>query len=130
MKASMREKLLKIRERAYLVAAFIFTMTSFFPVAKGEHNIRLVYDHGTKCSLNVAIWVPSFWLPTIYTLLRMIMPNTWTNDNDIEEMFRNFVLHDLLQPFGGVDLTPYFPEEVVDGIVQLIKAWTRAGMGF
>jgi hypothetical protein len=121
MKASIRKKLLKIREREYLVATFVVSLTSVFPVAKGEHDVRLVYD-GTKCNLNNNIWVPSFWLPTIYTLSRMIMPSTWISDNNVEEMFHNFVLHDSLQPFCGVDLTRYFPGEVVDGIVQLIDA--------
>ena len=58
------------------------------------------------------------------------MPNTWMSDNDIEEMFHNFILHASLQPFCGVDLTHYFPEELREGVSQLIEVWTRAGMGF
>ena len=33
-------------------------------------------------------------------------------------------------PFCGVDLTHYFPEELSEGVCQLIEVWTRAGMGF
>jgi hypothetical protein len=61
----VKRKLSKIRERAYLVAAFVVSFVSFFHVPKGENDIRMVYD-GTKCGLNDAMWVPSFWLPTIY----------------------------------------------------------------
>ena len=52
-------------------------------------------------------------------------------DQDVEEMFHNFVLHASLRPYCGVDLTLYFPEEVVGGgVTHLIETWTRAGMGF
>ena len=129
VKTTVKRKLSKIRERAYLVAAFVVSFVTFFHVAKGENDIWMVYD-GTKCGLNDAIWVPSFWLPTIYTFLRMVMPNTWMSDNDIEEMFHNFILHGSLQPFCGVDLTHYFPEDLREGVSQLIEVWTRVGMGF
>jgi hypothetical protein len=51
VKASMKKKLFKIRARAYLVAAFVMPLVSFFNVPKGENDIRLVYDR-TKCGLS------------------------------------------------------------------------------
>ena len=43
----------------------------YFGVPKGENDIRVVYD-ATANRLNEAIWVPSYWLPTIDTLLRAL----------------------------------------------------------
>jgi hypothetical protein len=49
-------------------------------------------------------------------------------DLDIAEMFLNFVLHELIHPHCGVDLTTLFPEEVQPGGV-LWEHWERCGMG-
>ena len=114
MKKAARKKLERVRERAYLVAAFIVSMMPFFWVKKGEDDIILVYD-ASKCGLNGATWIPHFWLPTINTLLRMVTSGTWMGDQDVEEMFHNFMLHMSLRPYCGVDLTLYFPEEAVGG---------------
>ncbi len=43
----------------------------YFAVPKGGDNIRMVYD-ATANKLNEAVWVPTFWLPTIDTLVRNI----------------------------------------------------------
>jgi hypothetical protein len=59
MKDAMRKKLQRVRKRAHLVAAFAVSLTSFFWVAKGEDDIRLVCN-GTKCGLNGATWIPHF----------------------------------------------------------------------
>ena len=46
----------------------VASLMSFFYVPKGKDDIRMVYD-GTKCGLNGAVWVPSFFLPTMETHL-------------------------------------------------------------
>ena len=89
----------------------------------------MVYD-GTKSGLNDAIWVPSFWLPTVRTLLRMVTFETWMSDLDVGEMFLNFILHSSLRPYCGVDLTQFFPEEAQMNLGRLIEVWTMPGMGF
>ncbi len=40
----------------------------YFAIPKGEGNIHMVYD-ATANKLNKAVWVPTFWLPTINTLV-------------------------------------------------------------
>jgi hypothetical protein len=85
------------------------SLTAFFEVEKGDDDIRLVYD-GLVSGLNMSIWVPRFFLPTIRTHLRAVDEDTYMADVDIGEMFLNFVLHRQLQVLAGVDLTHYFPK--------------------
>ena len=70
----------------------VVSLTAFFEVEKGEDDIRLVYD-GSISGLNLSIWVPHFFLPTIRTHLRAVDESTYMADVDIGEMFLNFVLH-------------------------------------
>jgi len=119
----MRKKLSKVRDRRYLVAGQVDSLTSFFAVPKGADDIRMVYD-GTKSGLNDTIWVPRFSLPTVNSLLRAVDHSTYMADFDIGECFLNFVLHETVQALCGVDLTHYFG----DGKV-LWERWARAAMG-
>lgn len=77
------------------------------------------------------LWSPWFRLPTIEQHLRSVEPGTFMGDLDIADMFLNFMLHPGLQPYAGVDLTPYFPEEVMaSGKHTVWEGWTRCAMGF
>jgi hypothetical protein len=51
------------------------------------------------------------------------------SDNDVGEMFLNFILHESVQALCGVDLTLYFPEGVPEGTSVLWEKWTRCAMG-
>jgi len=84
---------------------------------KGEDDIRMVYD-GTKSGLNDSIWVPSFPLPTVDTMLRAVTYDTVMSDFDIGDCFLNLVLHDTMQKLCGIDWTKFFG----DGEV-LWKLW-------
>jgi hypothetical protein len=53
----VRKKLTKVRERRYIAPGYVVSLTSFFPVQKGEHDIQMVYD-GSVSGLNDAMWVP------------------------------------------------------------------------
>jgi hypothetical protein len=83
----------------------------------------MVYD-GTKSGLNDALWVPSFSLPTVDTMLRAVTYDTVMSDFDIGDCFLNFVMHETLQALCGVDLTLYFGEGQL-----LWERWVRAAMG-
>jgi hypothetical protein len=50
-------------------------------------------------------------------------------DNDVGEMFLNFVSHESVQALCGVDLTKYFPDKVPEGTLVLWERWTRCAMG-
>ena len=128
--ACIRAKLELVRARLYILAGTVLSLTSFFAVPKGDDDIRMVYD-GTKSSLNDVLWAPWFPLPTIEMHLRSVQPGSYMGDLDIGEMFLNFILHDRIQPYAGVDLSPFFPEELSqDGRVVLWERWGRCAMGF
>ena len=86
------------------------SMTACFAVPKGINDICLVHD-GSVSGVNLSIWVPRFFLPTIGTHLRAVDEDTYMADVDIGKMFLNFILHRELQAFAGVDLTHYFPKD-------------------
>jgi hypothetical protein len=89
----------------------------------------MVYD-GTKSGLNGSIWAPWFALPTIETHLHFVGPDSFMGDMDIGDMFHNFMLHEDLRKVAGIDLTPFFPEELVTkGNLKLLWDWERCAMG-
>jgi len=83
----------------------------------------------TRSLVNDALWAPSFALPTIEAVLRAMESDTWGADVDLGEMFLNFTLHESLQAFCGVDVTPFFPEELKEGCTALWEQWTWCLMG-
>ena len=74
------------------------------------------------------MWSPSFWLPTINTLVRGVDKDTFMTDRDIGDMFLNFQLHASAIPYTGVDLSMLYdsPDEV--GMRSAV--WDRNLMGF
>jgi hypothetical protein len=121
------EKIAKVRKRKYISAGYVWSLTDFFCVPKGDHDIRMVYN-GTSSGLNDALWVPSFPLPTVDSLLRAVHPGTWMADTDLGEMFLNFVLHSSLRELAGVDVTHFRGSwEKQDGLCW--ERWTRCAMG-
>ena len=96
-------------------------------VPKGEDDIRLVYN-ATANKLNECVWVPSFWLPTIDSLVRACNADTWMTDRDIKDMFLNFQLHASVVPFTGVDLSSLYNSPDEEG--PRCAMWDRNLMGF
>jgi hypothetical protein len=101
------EKLLVARDKGHISMGTVKLLIFFFDVPKGVNDIRMVYD-GTKSGLNAALWAPWFPLPTVDSLLQSVGPGTYMSDNDVGEMFLNFVLHASIQEQCGVDLTGFF----------------------
>jgi hypothetical protein len=123
----VRSKLETVRGRRYITKGQVSSLTSFFSVPKGDTDVRMVYD-ATRSKLNASLWAPNFGLPTVDSLLRGINETAWMGDLDIGEMFLNFCLHPTLQPYCGVDLRPYFAEEV-SGKETLWERWVQCMMG-
>jgi hypothetical protein len=123
----VRAKLETVRARKYIAKGKVMSLTSYFSVPKGESDVRMVYD-ATRSNLNASLWAPNFGLPTVDSLLRGVNEGTWMGDLDIGEMFLNFCLHPKLQPLCGVDLRPYFAEEI-PGKGTLWERWVRCMMG-
>jgi hypothetical protein len=127
VKALLKEKLTKMRERRYITPlSRILSTINYFAVQKGDEDIRPVYD-GTKSGLNRALWAPWFPLPDLAGLIRALEDQYWCIDNDYGEMFHNFWMHPELRAYSGVDLTPLFGSQP-DGS-PLIEAWSRLPMG-
>jgi hypothetical protein len=115
------ETLCMARNKRYIDIGLVCSLISFFEVPKGLTDIRIIYD-GTKSGLNETLWAPWFPFPTVDSLLRSMEPETWMADNDVGEMFVNFVFHKSVQSLCGVDLTKYFPEGIPAGTKVL---WER-----
>jgi hypothetical protein len=128
------EKLLVARDKGYISMGTVKSLIFFFDVPKGFDDIRMVYD-GTKSGLNAALWAPWFPLPTVDSLLGSVGPGTYMSNNDVGEIFLDFVLHASIQEGCGADLTSFFPEEI-DNESNLYRdkkvlweRWTQCALG-
>jgi len=129
IRKAIKNKLSIVISKGYLIQGEVKSLTSFFAVPKGDGDFRIVYD-GTKSGLNNQLWAPWFPLPTIDSHLRSISPGYYMGDLDFSEMFLNFILHEKVRKYAGVDVTPFFPE-LVDHTKHIIWLhWERCGMGF
>jgi hypothetical protein len=130
VKQKVIKKIAKVRKRQYISPGYVRSLTDFFSVPKGDSDIRMVYN-GTSSGLNDVLWVPSFPLPTVDSLLRAVHPNTWMADTDIGEMFLNFVLHASLRELAGVDVTHYRDDKEVKEHPDTVcwERWMRCAMG-
>ena len=128
---AVRSKILKVIRRRYLVrvrtSLDIKSLIKFFAVPKGERDIRMVYD-ATASGLNAAVWTPSFWLPTIDSLIRPLENTSWMTDRDVGDMFLNFPLHKSARIFAGVDIKPILKPDDPDQ--HRWYQWARNAMGF
>jgi hypothetical protein len=126
---AIKGKLSAVMAKGYLTQEEIKSLTSFFAVPKGEGDVRIVYDV-TKSGLNNQLWAPWFPFPTIDTHLRSLGPGYYMGDIDFSEQFLNFILHEKVRKYAGVDITPFFPELVDSTKHVLWLHWQRCGMGF
>ena len=137
IKEKMMAKWIKIIRRKYVQPGQVVSLTGSFPVAKGENDIRMVYD-ATKCGLNEQIWAPNFMLPTIDMTLRHVTETGWFGDIDLGEMFLNFPLDSDLRAYVGIDATELrellksldiVPEELLGTKGRIFLRWVRCLMG-
>ena len=70
---------------------------------KGLEEWRIVFDAGAN-KLNDVVWVPSFFLPTVKSLLRIVDDKSLMSDCDMGELFHQFQLHEDTVLEAGVDL--------------------------
>lgn len=134
VREEMRKKVSKVRRRRYIVSTTIENILSiirYFAVPKGEEDVRIVYD-ATASGLNECVWAPSFWLPTVDSLLRALDSDSWMADRDIGDMFLNFELHHSAWPYVGIDLAPVLENSDSEPDLDLVRwfHWVRLLMGF
>ena len=137
MRDKMESKWKKIITREYVKPGPVISLTGSFPVAKGESDIRMVYD-ASKCGLNSQLWAPNFMLPTIDMTLRNVDHKGWFGDIDLGEMFLNFPLDTKLRPYAGIDATALreslkeidsMSREDLEKKGRLFMRWERCLMG-
>jgi hypothetical protein len=105
----VKDKILKVVKRRYLLTSRIKvkSVIKYFAVPKGEDDIQLVYNATANC-LNECVWAPTFWLPIIDTLLRVLDKYSWMTDRDVGDMFLNFQLHESVVSFTGANLSSLY----------------------
>jgi hypothetical protein len=128
MRAKAKEKIFKVVKRQYLLTSGIKvkSLKKYFTVPKGEEDICLVYN--ATANLNDCVWVPTFWLPTVDSLVRALDKDSWMTDQDVGDMFLNFQLHESVKPFTGVDLSSLYKTEAETGPRWAV--WDRNLMEF
>jgi hypothetical protein len=127
----VHDKLATIRDKGYVEVGPIWSLMPFFNVPKGKDDVRMVYD-GTKSGLNDHLFAPWFSLPTVDMLVRSLDPGYYMADNDVREIFHNFILHQDLRKYCGLDLSLYFrkdPTASYNHKGQMWERWNRLAMG-
>ena len=130
-KEEVRKKVFKVKNRQYIVGTTrldIASIIKYFAVPKGEADWRVVYD-ATASGLNECVWAPSFWLPTVDSLVRALDEDSWMADRDIGDMFLNFELNHKAWNYVGVDLAPVMDEAEKKDLKRW-HHWVRLLMGF
>ena len=122
MALKMKDKLEKVTNRRYIIPGTVHSLIHVFAVAKGETDIRLVYD-GTKSRLNECTFAPNFFLPSIDSMLMTVNVSSWFGDHDLGEMFLNYCLNSSIQKYSGVDLTKVLGSDKVDW-----RVWLRTSL--
>ncbi len=129
VRVKTKEKIGKVLKRRYLLPSdsLVKSYIKYFAVPKGEDDICMVYN-ATANKLNEAVWVPTFWLPTIDLLVRAVGLTSWVTDRDVGDMFLNYQLQEDVKPFTGVDLTSLYDGPEDPG--PRMAVWDRNLMGF
>ena len=120
----MIEKIVKVHKRKYIGKwGTIVNLSHYFPVPKGNNDIRMVYDLSAS-GLNDALWAPRFWMPTMLNVVDCAIHTSWFGDVDAGEMFSNFPLDIKMRKYCGVDIS-WMSEEGS----QVWACWHRMAMG-
>jgi hypothetical protein len=90
IKKQVAKKLSKFVQRGYLAPGTIQSLINYFPVAKREDDVRMMFDRSNP-GLKSAIWAPSFTLPMVDSLLPKLDVGTWQANIDVSEMFYNYL---------------------------------------
>ncbi len=116
-------------ERKYIAppTGWIRSLIKYFAVPKGLQDWRIVLHAGMN-QLNNSVWAPSFCLPMVNLLLRIMDEETLMQDMDVGKMFLNFQLHPNTIKFAKVDLGPL--KFTAEECSHHWMCWTRNLMGF
>ncbi len=111
-KIVLRKKIIKFVKKGYItrVPGQVKSLIKYFAIPKGVvngvvHDWRTVFHAGAN-KLNECVWTPSFSLPSLNLLLRIVDETTVMSDRDMGEMFLNFHLHPDTVPFACINVAP------------------------
>ena len=84
IRAKTKDKISKVLKQRYLLPSDSLAKSNikYFTVPKGDNDICMVYD-ATANKLNEAVWVPTFWLPTIDSLVCAVCSTSWMTNQDV-----------------------------------------------
>ena len=74
--------MVKVKERGYIQSGYVKSLIGSFSVPKGDQYVFMVHDV-TASGFNELVWVPSFGLTSVKTLLCDNFPTSWMVDLDI-----------------------------------------------
>jgi hypothetical protein len=83
-KLVLQKKIGKFVAKGYIAPTSkrIRSLIKYFAVPKGLEDWRIVFDAGAN-KLNDVVWVPSFFLPTVNSLLRIVDDKSMMSDRDM-----------------------------------------------
>jgi hypothetical protein len=129
----LRRKITKFIDRGYIAPTPGYrSVVKYFAVPKGAvddvvQDWRVVFHAGAN-KLNDAMFVPSFSLPTVNSLLWLVDSKTVMSDWDMGDMFHNFQLHENTVEATAIDLRPL--ELGKSKYPQRHMCWQQSLMGF
>jgi hypothetical protein len=132
-KGVLGRKITKHIDRGYITPTPGFrSFIKYFAVPKGivdevVQDWRIVFHAGAK-KLNDGVFVPSFSLPTVKSLLWLVDSKTMMSDQDMRDMFHNFQLHANTVESTAIDLRPLDLDK--SKYPQRYMCWRRNLMGF
>jgi hypothetical protein len=131
----LKLKISKFIKKGYIVPpepGQVKSLIKYFAVPKGildgiVQDWRVVL-HASANKLNDSVWAPSFALPSLNSLLRIIDSNSLMSDRDMGEMFLNFSLDQRVWKFAAIDLGPL--QFLASKCSHWWMTWSRRLMGF
>jgi hypothetical protein len=118
----------EVVEKKYIapLSGWISLLIKYFAIPKGVidgvvQDWRIVFHAGAN-QLNDCVWAPSFSLPTVNSLLRIVNDDSFMEDRDVSKMFLNFQLHPNTKKYAAVDLGPldFTTEDIRNGFMPHI----------
>ena len=118
----------KLVTRGYITKGVIPVLISFFYVFKGKNYIRMVF-HATVSGLNDSLWDTNFILPSMGSLLMMVVRKTHVVNLYVWEIFYNFRISSVLTNYFKVNLGSYMGHKKDREGTPLWMLWVRIIMG-
>ena len=111
----------------------ISSLIDFFPVKKGDDDIRLVLNESSY-GLNKVLRDQSFWLYSSSTMIRSLGYNYKSVDINLEDFFLNFPLRPSLRKHSGINMS-HFNDSLKsnssgsDPNIRTVTIWNRIWLG-